>query len=367
MSLIDTLRGTTVYELSLSRGYVRHWGVIEAIRELIQNALDSGSPFVYEIEKEDDGQHTLTLTSEFSTLTPQSLLMGATTKAEATDKIGSFGEGYKIALLVLTREKRNVAIWNGDRWWRPFFQLSRKYDDDVLCIEESPMPHRNKGLHFLVSDLSADEVADVRASCLQMQSDIGEIRSTPKGEILLDREGMLYVGGLFICKTELKFSYNIKPEFIKLERDRKTVDSWDLKSTTRDMWFATGEHKRIAEMIEANVPDVEYARYSSPELVKAACYELFRSKHPGAIVAESNEELHRLIKQGMTNVVYVGDGYGSVVRSSRAYRNEAARVAPPTPLALMLSWWAGAKRHTHHDHHAGFNALLKAAAEWRLK
>jgi hypothetical protein len=32
------------YELSLNKGYVAHWGVLEAVRELIQNGLDSDSP-----------------------------------------------------------------------------------------------------------------------------------------------------------------------------------------------------------------------------------------------------------------------------------------------------------------------------------
>ncbi len=354
------------YELSLSKNYVRHWGIAEAVRELIQNALDSESPFVYEIDREDDGLFTLSLFSEFATLTPQSLLMGATTKAEAADKIGSFGEGYKIALLVLTREGLPTEIWNGDRNWRPFFQFSRKYDDDLLCIEESSMPHPHKGLRFLVSGLNSDQVEEVRTSCLQMQDQIGAIRSTPKGDILLEREGMLYVGGLFICKTEMKFGYNVKPEHIRLERDRKTVDSWDFQSLTRDMWFATGEHDRIAQMIEAGVPDVEYARFHSPEMVKEACYRLFRSKHPGAIVAESNTELQELIASGMKEVIYVGAGYGSLVRSSRGYRSEVAVAPPPRPAERMKAWWNKARYHMHADHRPSFEALLKESENWTL-
>lgn len=353
------------YELSLNKNYVRHWGVAEAVRELIQNALDSESPFVYEIDRADDGSFTLSLLSEFATLTPQSLLMGATSKAEASDKIGSFGEGYKIALLVLTREGHSTAIWNGDRHWSPYFQYSKKYEDDLLCIEETAMPHRNQGLRFLVSGLSSDQVEDIRASCLQMQEHIGAIRRTPKGDILLEREGMLYVGGLFICKTELKFGYNVKPEHIRLERDRKTVDSWDLKSLTRDMWFATEEFDRIAQMMEAEVPDVEYARYYSTEMVKEACYRLFRSKHPGAIVAETNEELQRLVKQGMRDVIFVGGSYGSLVRSSPSYRSEVSVAPPPRPKARLEAWWKKAKYHVHADYRGAFEDLLKEADNWR--
>jgi hypothetical protein len=352
------------YSLNLSRNYVRHWGVAQGIRELIQNALDSDSPFVYEIDREDDGAWTLSLLSEHSTLSASTLLLGATSKAEATDKIGSFGEGYKIAMLVLVREGLKLVIWNGDKHWTPYFQYNRMYDDDVLCVEEVSMPHRNRGLRFLVSGLTAEQVEEVRASCLQMQDDIGMIQRTPKGDILFDRPGKLYVGGLYICDTEMTHGYDIKPEFIRLERDRQTVDSWDLSCVTRDIWVDTGRADDIARMLDEGVKDVEYAKYSSPMLVKEACYRLFREKHPGAVVADSNEELQKLVKQGMTAYVV---GYAGLVRESDSYRAEVRASAPPTPTERLSAWWRKAQYHIHHDHKATFDALLRESTNWRMK
>lgn len=354
------------YELSLNKSYVRHWGVSEAIRELIQNALDSDSPFVYEIQAHPlDNTYALTLTSEFATLTPQSLLLGATSKAEATDKIGSFGEGYKIAMLVLVREGVAVEVWNGDRNWRPFFQYSKKYEDDILCIAESAMPFRHKGLEFFVPGLSEEQVNDIRASCLQMQDHVGEKISTLWGDILLEKPGMLYVGGLYICDTKMKHGYNIKPEFMKLERDRKTVDNWDLKTVTRDMWYSTGQMPRVAKMIEDGVPDLEYAQYSAPEIVKEACYRLFREKHPGAIVAKSQDELQAMIKEGLTHTVYVGGSYGTLISGSRSYRSEARVTAPPTPTERLEAWFKVNKYHMHVDAQRTFKEVLERSKRWR--
>lgn len=253
------------YDLSLHRGYVSRWGMAHAVRELIQNTLDSDSPFQYEFTSEDGGTHSLYLRSEFSTLSPKTLLLGATTKSSADDKIGSFGEGYKIALLVLTREGYDVEIRNGDVLWRPRFRHSRTFNEETLVIDETSLTNRGSGLTFIVHGLSDDDVDKIRSSCLQMQSGIGEIKSTHYGDILMDRPGKLYVGGLYVCDTSLDYSYNIKPEHIRLERDRQTVDGWDLHCITRDMWFATKEYDFVAQMIERGRPDVQYAEYSYSE------------------------------------------------------------------------------------------------------
>lgn len=353
------------YELSLNKSYVRHWGILEAVRELIQNALDSESPFVYEVSEMADGSYSLILTSEFATLSPQSLLLGATSKADATDKIGSFGEGYKIAMLVLVREGIPVEIWNGDRHWRPFFQYSKKYDDDLLCVKETAMPIRHQGLDFFIPGLSLDVVEGVRESCLQMQDHVGQKHSTLWGDILLEKPGKLYVGGLYICDTKLRYGYNIKPEFMKLERDRKTVDNWDLKTVCRDMWYSTGEMDLVAQMIQDGVPDMEYAEYSAPAIVKEACYKLFRQKYPRGIVAKSQEELHRMVKEGMTNTVFVGSAFGSLVTASSSYRTEVPRAAAKTPHEKLEAWYKEHRYHMHAKSRGPFEELMKEAKNWR--
>lgn len=354
----------TVYELSLNKQYVRHWGVLEAVRELIQNALDSDSPFVYSIDQEDDGAYTLVLTSEHSVLPVQSLLLGSTSKADSADKIGSFGEGYKIALLVLTREGRPTRVLNGKRCWTPFFRWSKMFEDEMLCIKDEANTLRTRGVEFLVSGLTAQEVEDIRESCLHMQREVGERKTVSAGEILLDKPGKLYVGGLFICKTELKYGYNIHPSRIRLERDRKTVDGFDLKMLTRDMWFETGLFERVAEMIEAQVPDVAYAEYHAPEMVKEACYKLFRSKHPGKLVAESAQDLAEKVRLGMTEYVYCGSALSAVVSRSASYRNEP-RAPVLTPHARLQAWFDDARRHMHHTAAQTFRPLLERSRHWK--
>lgn len=359
--------GPKIYELSLVKSYVSHWGLAEACRELIQNALDSDSPFVYAFEKSDDETYSLHLTSEFARLSPQTLLLGATSKADSKDAIGSFGEGYKIALLVLTRMGYDVDMLNGDVLWKPRFRFNRQFGEELLAIEESQSPVRgNKGLTFVVHGLSGADIEQVKASCIRMQDHIGAIRMTSYGDILMERPGELYVGGLLICKTELKYGYNIKPEFIRLERDRQTVADWDLKSITKEMWFETKEFDQIAELVQAEAEDVEYVKYGCPEMVKEACYQLFRKSNPDALVAGSQTELKEMVRRGLTKTVYVGGGMHYAVSNAPSYVKETRQlVAVQSPTECLRQWLSANRSEMRSKSIEAFKDLIITSQGWK--
>lgn len=357
------------YELSLVKTYVSRWGMVQAIRELIQNALDSESPFVYEFASESL-EWTLYLNSEYTTLTPKTLLLGATSKEGSETAIGSFGEGYKIAMLVLTREGYDVTLLNGEKVWKPRFVMSRAFGEEVLCVEESHADQKgNKGLTFIVKGLTAEDVDAIRASCLKMQDHVGAIKATQYGDILLEQPGMLYVGSLFICRTEMKYGYNIKPKYLRLERDRETVSSWDLKEIAIKLWYETKEFDRVATMISEELPDVEYARWNAPELVKEECYKIFRKNNPGAIIAESVDDMKKKIEAGMMETVYVGGGMYYAVSQSTSYRNEPKNfVAVVAPHVSMASFLSAHRDEMRRPAIVAFKSLIaEAEKKWVLK
>ena len=366
---VDTFVGRT-FELSITKGYVSRWGMEHAVRELIQNALDSESPFVYEFIDHGEGVHELRLASEFSTLTPATLLLGATSKAESEDTIGSFGEGYKIALLVLTRLGYDVEIRNGDLVWKPRFRFSRTFGDDLLVIDESFSPERGrKGLTFIVHGLGDDDVDRVRESCLRMQNNVGAIKETEFGTILLDQPGRLYVGSLFVCKTQLKYGYSIKSKYLRLDRDRQTVSDWAMTQITTKAWYETGETNRIAKMIQEEVPDVEYSRYDAPEIVKEECYRIFRQNNPGAIIASSPEDMKAKIEAGMTKVVYSGGWMYSAVAGSRSYQAERPFIekAQATPKQKLAEFLRDYRSEMRTKAIVAFKKLIEDAEKWTIK
>lgn len=367
----DVLVGKT-FELSITKGYVSRWGMPHAVRELIQNALDSESPFVYEFAEDAEvpGTFLLRLVSEFTVLTPQTLLLGATSKEKSEDAIGSFGEGYKIALLVLTRLGYDVEILNGDLVWKPRFRFSRTFGDDLLVVDELYSTERgHKGLTFTVRGLSESDVEEIRASCLRMQKNVGAIKETDLGTILLDQPGLLYVGSLFVCKTQLKFGYNIKPKHLRLDRDRQTVSDWDLTRLTTQIWYETGETRRIAEMIQKEFPDVEYSRYDAPEIVKEECYRIFRENNPGAIIASSPEDMRRKIEAGMTKTVYVGERMFYAVSTSRSYQSERPFIekAQATPKQVLEEFLREHRGEMRTKAIVGFKKLIEESSKWLRK
>lgn len=355
------------YPLPFTKNYIRHWGIVEAIRELFQNQLDSDSPFEYSIDMAEDRSLTLSLTSRNITLSPKTLLLGATTKAEAKDKIGSFGEGYKMALLVLTRENRKVTVKNGDYIWTPEFVHSHQYDDEILVINSELAPERNDGITYVIENIDSSEMDQIKQSNLHMEPNIGEIIETSKGRILLDQKGKLYVNGLFVCKTELKYSYDMKPEYLRLERDRQTVSSFDLQWLTKDMWFETDRHEQMAKDMEDGIADLEYGHHGSPQMVKEACYQYFIQKNPGAIAVSNQEELDKLVKDGMTNTVYVGGGsYYNNISGAKEYASSGIKSPDPLkPVDIMEAFIAKHKHRLGNKAVKDFNKILEESKEWQ--
>lgn len=308
------------YELPLSSTYVRHWGVVEAVRELIQNAIDSDSPFEYEL---DAAAGSLTLISRHSTLEPSSLVLGVTSKAEDSSKIGSFGEGFKIALLVLCREGVSVVVRNGGRDWTPSFEFSEKFNVELLCIREETTWRPDVGLRFELSGVGIETLDRVVASCLHMQTRIGQHIETSFGRILFERAGLLYVNGLFVCDTQMKLGYDIKPEFLQLDRDRQTVSSYDLKDTTKNLWLETKLFSEIYEMLEEGCEDVEFVKYSQDAAVKQAFLDEFQKRHPTAVLAANQEQMVEIQQKGRE--VHISSSLTTLLENYPPYQTEVYR------------------------------------------
>lgn len=262
------------YELSMVSSYVQNWDYKDAIREIIQNAIDQSV--------DDDGydisyhrsDNCLVISTKDGILKRSSLLLGNTTKSNNEDTIGQFGEGYKLALLVLARDGKRTIIENpgAEEIWTPAIVKSRKWGDDILTVDvkKSNVLKKHKfssgGVSFIIQNISADEYIEIVERTLQLQSKIEKIE-TPMGDILLSErnKGKLYVGGLFIRDIgEYKYGYNILPKFLKLGRDRDLTNDYDVDTILSIMFLSIQEsHSDLyIDLLNGNTRENRCIRHS---------------------------------------------------------------------------------------------------------
>lgn len=270
------------YELTLTANYVADWDFNMAIRELIQNGTDQ------EI-LEPNNQFSITyengsifLKNTKSGLKINTLLLGRSTKTRNEETVGQFGEGYKIAALVLNRLGKTFTVYNHskDQIWKTRFVNSRRWHDRILVFDVDDLVSEERGLIIEVGNVTKEEYENLQKTWLGFHCDVEKIH-TSYGDILLDEEeaNRIYVNGLYIsCSAELKYGYDFKPQFLKLERDRMSCDSFDARSLTSKMLNEAYMNNdldpaKLNELIDDDCDDVNLVYYAdnNETLIEAYC------------------------------------------------------------------------------------------------
>lgn len=317
------------FELSLASDYVPDWTIVDAIRELFQNALDQEAQMPDNTASWSYKDGTFKISNKTSTLTAETLLLGSTTKADDNKTIGQFGEGYKIATLVLLRNAKQVTIYNyGLREvWRPRFVQSRRYGVPILTFfVDKKYPWKqvpDNDLTIEVTGLTDEEwFEQIVPANLHLQSDVKIEESNEYGEALGDprHAGLVFVNGLYVCEYEpYHFGYNFKPGNLKLDRDRKLASDFDLRWLASKFWL---NNPRAIDFIEQGLADVSYISdmvwYGSSAKLIDEAFEEFRLVHgPHAVPVVTQEEAYKM--PAGYNAVIVSSNYKNLITRSSAY------------------------------------------------
>lgn len=342
------------FELSVSKDYVPGWGIVDAVRELFQNALDqqttvSGNKMFFGY---DPKESRLTIGNKKSVLTTSSLLLGSSTKRGDDDTIGQFGEGYKIATLILCREGKEVTFYNygAKEVWKPRFVKSRRYKSEILTffVDKKFMwtSVPDNDLSIVIDNITEEEYEEIVKSNLHL-SGYGENFETENGSVLLDpsQKGNVYVNGLFICNHEpYHYGYNFKPQDIKLDRDRKLVSDFNLQWLASKIWASSGHNDEmviiIAELAAKNAADVRFLTESvygaQLKAVADTAYRLFVEEHgPNAYPVSNMHEMSGLSEH--LKPVIVSESHLRLLKMSGMFR-EPVRVRPPSFKDKVTYW-----------------------------
>lgn len=283
--------------LSIATTYVQHWDLWEAVRELLQNALDAkakGYSMEFNEVTDDFGLRSLHIINGGPALSKASLLLGRTTKSGDNSQIGKFGEGFKLALLVLARKGYQVYLKTGSEKWTPRLGMSEEFDSEVLMIDvEECEP--------------VDGVAVVIEGACEEDLD-GKYRpDLPLGRPLSELPGKVFVEGLFVCNLEgYKYGYNLPANRIRLDRDRGTVDGFDIGYETSRIWSQIVDNDPVfgngllLRLVNDGINDVRYVECHVPKSsnVEAVLVTHYTSQHKDAIPVSTQDEVKMVIASG---------------------------------------------------------------------
>lgn len=327
----------TCYELTLTPNYVSDWTFNDAIRELIQNGtdqeiLDKENSFKVEYNAKEK---TLRLINHKSVLKINTLLLGRSSKTNNEDTVGQFGEGYKIAALVLNRLGKTFTIHNNGKKevWKSRFKNSEKWLEKILAFYVSKQDTDESGLCIEVGNVTKEEFNDLYKVWIDLSGYDYEKVETKYGEIITDENfaGEVYVNGLFVdCNSDLQYGYNFKPKYIRLERDRKTCDSWNIGEIT-SLMIAEAMVKggipieTVRRMVEERADDVYHFEFNTYQndvkKVQEMLLESFDNQNPQpySIPVDSQEDIKKVKAYG-GNPVVVPAGVAKLLKDEKDKR-----------------------------------------------
>lgn len=342
---------TQCYELTLTPNYVSDWTFNDAIRELIQNGtdqeiLDETNKFSIDY---DYKAKTLRLTNVKSKLKINTLLLGRSSKADNEDTVGQFGEGYKIAALVLNRIGKTFTIYNNERGevWTSRFKNSEKWLEKILAFYVEKSSTANTGLVIEVGNVTADEYDSLRDTWIGFYDGLDKIETT-YGDILLDEEmqNKIFVNGLAVsCSEDMEYGYDFKPKYITLERDRKTCDSWNAGDITSKMIAEAMldgkiDFERVKYMVEESTDDVYHLDFNTHlggvQEIQKRMIEQFDKQYstPYSIPVQEQSDIDRVKAYG-GNPVVVPYKVANLLKGETSKRIQEL-VTAPTGKSLTL-------------------------------
>lgn len=329
---------TSKFELSISTEYVPDWGLVEALRELFQNALDNET---MNPENKMGWQYNkrsgeVKITNKTSKLSVESLLLGSGTKHNRTDTIGKHGEGYKIAFMVLLRNNKTIRVDNygANEIWDVRLVKSRKYKGQLVptvFINKEPVWKKkpSSDLTITIGGITEEEYKELEVKNLHLRGE--EVRAfdtTEKGRILLDEaeHGNIYVEGLFVTNISgLQYGYDFSPKAISLDRDRKLVDSFNVKWSASELWCRAAEQddkamEMAVELVNDSAPDTAYLSnmsYYGKGLFNGVAKKFYEDNGKDAVPVTSNLEYEAVEKAEMGKPIIVTSEIAQILRSDR--------------------------------------------------
>lgn len=334
-----------VIELSLSASYVLDWGVWEGIREFAQNMRDAAVMHGTTSRVEYTARNnTLTLASEGKSIDARSLLLGHSTKRGNAEAAGERGEGLNLAMLALIRSGCEVAVRTGDEIWLPRLERSEKFGGEpVLVIRTRKAPRRDSVEVKIVGVSVADwEKARFRLLFIDVPDENEVFGGGYHGRLLTNPRyaGMLFVKGIYVQGVpNMQYGYDL--DNLKLDRDRRMANSWDVSYETSSVLLAASKtraeaRKALYQNAKAGHPDGSGAslQYAGDDVLDTLVAQFLEEYGADAVPVSGETEARDLRYLGLSPVVVSADNLRAALEAKLGRYREIRGRAVSTPQSV---------------------------------
>jgi len=331
-------------ELPITKDYVPDWGPWEGVRELVQNAVDEQDLNGHQMNVTHDGEW-LRVRSVGADMNRSALLLGKTAKKDVEKARGQFGEGLDLAFLALTRAGLDVECRTQTEKWKPRLDSSEEYAGEIVLIVNTRKMQTHVSWVEVSVRIPIEDWDTMKSRFLFIDPPKeGQYVKTSYGTILLEkrRKGMVFVKGIFVAMKD-KISHGYDMAKVKLDRDRRVVDTFDLSWNASQMYQEAvardeGMARRTYEMLRDGCEDVRYigSMYVSQD-VRQKIVAAFEKEHganamPVTSIAESREMAHVGVKG-----VMVEKSLREIIEQEKGSAQEA-KVKKGRDVSERFSW-----------------------------
>lgn len=312
----------------ISEDYVGNWTRNNAIREFIANSLDASenTPRI----TNDNGVGRISDSGDG--IAKKHFLFGVSEKSDTA--IGKWGEGLKVACLVLARTGSPVKIETIGYTYEADLEYNEDFGRKLLVINYSKNG-RKKGTSISFK-CTKDELEDAKALFVQFKGIRKKPISTNSLDVYLSNPGVIFCNGLETAKVNSVFGYNIKDKSVVISRDRNSVDIYSLQMKIRDFLSSTSEEDVIKEFLlkwKDNNSCIEYAinnlviRNTSKWLTIAkrlyskACFSTYDDYTSEFIASQAGYTILRSIPECIRQILRMA-GVENATKVADKYRNK---------------------------------------------
>jgi len=277
--------------LAIDKNYCASWSVFEGCREFLQNAKDADEDGYKMTIDHFPRTSRLEISNAQIYVDPAKLLILGKSDKTPGEKRGQFGEGFVLGCLALLRKGHDVKFQNGDLSWSVSFEepdVGHPFEgQELLTFKSRKISIREVDFKIEIEGITTGIWDALKKLFLFLEppkpADVVEMSS---GTLLLskDRVGQVFARGIFVrAFSDLSCGYDMKS--LKLDRDRRMVDEWDLHYALGNLWQQVCTQKpelaapRVYEMAKADAAEIRQLKYHADDKLLKSVRDRFEAEN----------------------------------------------------------------------------------------